>query len=462
MSTLTAKDVTTLKSLNPATGDLVGEVTVTTMEQLARKVRAARAAQPGWAALEPAARADAIRPAGRLLVERSEELARLLCNEMGKPLQEAKAEIRSCGEPLDARLREIDEALQPDVLEDDRHISHVYHDPFGVCASITPWNFPLAMPHWMVVPALMAGNTVLLKPSEETPLIAQAYVDLLNQSLPEGVLQIVHGADEQGRALVRENVDLIAFTGSRTTGQQILTAAGSDLKRVILELGGKDPLIVLDDADVDKAACFAVQNSFRNAGQVCVSTERIYVDERVAEQFESAVVRLTGEMKVGEGTGEKVDVGPMINGQQRDHVLAQVRDAVERGARVIAGGKGHHDNFIMPTVLVDVDHDMPIMREETFGPVACIMRFHDDEQAITLANDTPYGLGAVVFGSDKERTATVARRLGAGMVGINKNCGGASGTPWVGARQSGYGYHGGREGHRQFAQPRVVTREKAS
>jgi acyl-CoA reductase-like NAD-dependent aldehyde dehydrogenase len=459
MTTLTAGPtaVGSLKSIDPATGHLVGEAPVTPVEKIAAVVERARQAQTAWCAMTVDDRAKLVLPAGRKLVERVEALGVLLTNEMGKPLNEAMGEVRNCGETLERTLAEIVEALRPEPFEDERVSSHVHYDPFGVCAAITPWNFPLSMPHWIVVPALVAGNTVVLKPSEETPIIAQAYVDLLNEVLPEGVLQIIHGADEQGKALVSADVDLVAFTGSREAGKHILGAASGSLKRVILELGGKDPMIVLDDADVSKAAEFAASNSFRNAGQVCVSTERIYVDERIADAFERELAQKATEMKVGAGTQGDTQVGPMINERQRDHVLRQVDDAVSGGATVAAGGEGHHDNFIMPTVLTGVTHDMDIMREETFGPVACVMRFKHPDDAIRLANDTPFGLGAAVFGGDVTRAADVARRLSAGMVGVNKGCGGASGTPWVGAGQSGYGYHSGRDGHRQFCQPRVVS-----
>ncbi len=461
MTTLSTTSPRTLDSINPATGEVVGSIPVTPVSAIAAIVALARDAQPAWADLGAEARAALLRPAGEKLVGRAKELGSLLTREMGKPIGEAVGEVEHCGGTMGETLDEIVAALAPDAFEDERTRSHVYHDPYGVCAAITPWNFPLAMPHSLVIPALVAGNTVVLKPSEETPLIGQAYADILRSVLPEHVLQVVHGADDQGRALVQSDVDLIAFTGSREVGSRILTAAGPDLKRVILELGGKDPMIVLADADIEAAAQFAVRNSFRNAGQVCVSTERIYVDERIADAFEDAVVRLTNEQVCGDGTRPDVTVGPMINGRQRDHVLSQLDRAVAQGAKVLAGGAGPDGNFIAPTVLAGVNHDMEIMREETFGPVACIQRFASDDEAVRLANDTPYGLGAAVFGSGDERTTAVARRLTAGMVGVNKGCGGAAGTPWVGARQSGYGYHSGREGHRQFAQARVVSVPRA-
>lgn len=458
MTTFTARTPTALTSRNPATGEVVGEVPITPAGDIAAIVARARNVQPRWSGLGPAKRAQILRPLAQALIDRAEALGPLLSEEMGKPLPEAVGEARQCGEELPTTLDQLVEAFEPDVLQDSKTESIVYHDPLGVCAAITPWNFPLAMPHWSVIPALVAGNTVVLKPSEETPLIASAYVDLVNEFLPPDVLAVVHGADEQGQALVKADIDLIVFTGSREAGKHILNAASATLKRVILELGGKDPMIVLDDADVEAAARFAVRNSFRNAGQVCVSTERIYVDEKIADRFESEMIRLTGEQNVGSGSEEGVTIGPMINLRQRDHVLKQIDDAVKQGATVIAGGGEHPDRYIVPTVLANVTHDMDIMRDETFGPVACVARFREVDEAVRLANDTPFGLGAVVFSGDAERAGAVARRLEAGMIGINKGCGGAAGTPWVGAKQSGYGFHSGREGHRQFTQTRVVSR----
>jgi acyl-CoA reductase-like NAD-dependent aldehyde dehydrogenase len=316
----------------------------------------------------------------------------------------------------------------------------------------------MSMPAWMVLPALAAGNTVILKPSEETPLSGQAYAGVLNERLPPDVLIVVQGADEQGKRLVESDVDLIAFTGSRETGKHILRAASGELKRVILELGGKDPMIVLERADLENAARFAAHNSFRNAGQVCVSTERIFIPEVIADRFETLLVEATASMKQGDGLDEGVKVGPMVNARQRDHVLTQLEAAVSKGAEVLAGRSGHHDNFVTPTVLTGVTEGMSIATEETFGPVACVTRVESEDEAIRKSNATHFGLGAVVFGEDDKRTARVARQLTAGMIGINKAAGGAMGTPWVDALQSGFGFHKSKDGHRQFTQTRVVTK----
>jgi acyl-CoA reductase-like NAD-dependent aldehyde dehydrogenase len=454
-----------LQSIDPATGNVVGEVAITPVNEITAMIQRARAAQRSWAKRSLTQRAEAIAPAKQALLERSNELGSLITHEMGKPMKDAIGEVKGYAGGLDDTLKEISEALQPETLEDGNTKSILYREPLGVCAAITPWNFPLGMPFEAIIPALMAGNAVILKPSEETPLIAQELVNILNENLPADILQIVHGADEQGKALVAaEGIDLIAFTGSREAGKHILAAASKTLKRVILELGGKDPMIVLDDADIEAAAKFAVRNSFRNSGQVCVSTERIYVDSKIASQFEKRVAELASALKIGPGTQEGFDLGPMVNHRQKQWVLKQVDKAKRQGATVVLDGAGHsltNDNFVKPTVLANVTHDMDIMRDETFGPVACIARFNSIDEAIDLANDTPYGLGACVFGRNEQRAADVARQLEAGMIGVNKSCGGASGSPWVGAKQSGYGWHSGKEGHRQFTQPRVVSLPKA-
>jgi len=451
-----------LESFDPATREVVGTVPLTPLAAIGPSVARARAAQPAWEALGFERRAAMLRDAYRAFESKADDLGRLITREMGKPLAQATGEARSLARGIEDELREIGEALAPELLEDDRHLSTIHHDPFGVCASITPWNFPLSMPHTMVLPALAAGNTVVFKPSEETPLCGQAYADALNAVLPPDVLIVIHGGEAQGRALVEADVDMVAFTGSREAGKHILAAASGRLKRVVLELGGKDPMIVLDDADLQKAARFAAQNSYRNAGQVCVSTERIFVDAKIADRFEALLAEETAKVKVGNGLEEGTDVGPMVNARQRDHVIAHIEDALAHGAKLVAGGVEPDGNFLSPTLLTGVTDDMRIAREETFGPVACVSRFDTDDEAVARANDTPYGLGAVVFGAGPARARSVARRLKAGMIGVNKSVGGVSGTPWVGARESGYGFHGSRDGHRQFTQVRVLTEPKSA
>jgi len=446
-----------LISSDPATGDIVGEVPVTPADQVQDAVDRARGAQPAWACRSAEERAEILEQAAPLLRDRAEEHAALITREMGKALTESRAEARSLGSAMQRELQEMVEAVAPEVLEAGGARSTIHHDPLGVVGAITPWNFPMSMPSWMILPALATGNTVVFKPSEETPLCGQAYADTLNEVLPENVLVVIHGADAQGQALVRSDVDMIAFTGSREVGKLIMREASDSLKRVVLELGGKDAMIVLDDADIEEAARFAAHNSFRNCGQVCVSTERIFVVESVADAFEEALSRLAEATRVGNGL-EGAEMGPMVNARQRDHVLRQIDAAVAAGATVLTGGSGHRNNFVMPTVLSNVDESMEIGSEETFGPVACVTRVASEDDAVARANDTPFGLGAVVFSGDEERAEAVARRLTAGMIGVNRAVFGVAGSPWVGARESGFGFHKSPAGHRQFTQTRVVTR----
>ena len=403
-------------------------------------------------------RAETLKPAAKVLEARAQELGELLSKEQGKPLSEGVGEVNTCMSALINETDEIVESIAPVVLEKDGVRSTIYHDPFGVCAAITPWNFPMKMIEWMVVPALVAGNTVVLKPSEQTPLIADAYAKILMDVLPEGVLQIIHGEGDQGKALVSGDVDLIAFTGSKRTGQHIYGSAskGDKLKRVILELGSKDPCIVLEGADLDKAAEFTARNAIRNCGQVCVSTERVYVQDTVKDAFTAKVVEQVKNYKVGAYDEEGVQIGPMVMKAQKEHVLAQIDDAVSKGATKIHGGEPMDGNFVDPTVLDGCTHGMDIMKTETFGPVVCLSEVKTESEAVELANDTEYGLGAVVF-AEQTKAREIARKLTAGMVGVNRALYGVKGMPWVGALNSGISYHMGPMGHKQFCQVRVVS-----
>lgn len=449
--------MTTLTSFNPATGEPVGEVPITPADRVPAVVARAREAQRAWGMIPAPDRAGILKPAGQAILDRKDELARLLTLEQGKPLPDALGEVTHCGEKLLTEPDEIAEAIAPRELPGEGLITVLRYDPLGVVAAITPWNFPMLMPQWMALPAIIAGNAVVLKPSEQTPLIAQAYADILNRYLPPGVLQTVQGADEQGKALVASDVNLIAFTGSKATGQKIMASAAGGLKRLILELGSKDPLIVLEGADLDAAAEFAARNSFRNCGQVCVSTERIYVQDTIADAFTARLIEAAKNYPTGDPLAEGTALGPMVMREQKEHVRRQVTDAIGRGAKLVFGGEDLPGNFMPATILAGVTHEMDIMKTETFGPVAAITMVRTPDEAITLANDSEYGLGAVVFGSEP-LAQEVASKIDAGMIGVNRGIHGAKGSPWAGAKHSGIGYHMGPEGHRQFCQVRTITR----
>ncbi len=439
-------------SYDPSNGEILGEVPRATTTGIEEAVSKAKTAAVLRKKVSLDDRLSTIQRTYRAAETSANKLAELLSREMGKDLRRATSEVQGSiwGGPYIANS----------ALEALRSIkageSMIEYGPLGVAAIISPWNYPLAMANNLIVPALMAGNSVIWKPSEETPLIAQAFFDIIHKGLPQDVLQIIHGNGEQGRMLVESDINVIGFTGSQATGKDIMARAASSLKRLVMELGGNDPMIVMKDANIQAAARFAVASSFENAGQMCISTERIYVDESVAHEFEQHVVTIAKQYKVGPWNVEGVNIGPIINKKQHAEIIAHIKDAVEKNARILLGSTDNPKYYIMPTVLADMIPEMRIEQEETFGPVVCIGRFTNIEEAIARANNTTYGLGAVVFGGVEARE--VADQLEAGMIGINQGVGGGGDVPWVGAKQSGFGFHGSPEGHRQFSQVRVVSR----
>ena len=444
--------IQTIISYDPSNGDTLGELQAATPEQIEEVVQRSRAAGLKWKQVSLEDRFKAIRKAYGAAESSVHDLAELLSREMGKDIGRSLGEVQGTiwGGPYTAGAAL--EALQSRRAGD----AVIEYSPLGIALIISPWNYPLAMANNLMIPALMAGNSVIWKPSEETPLVAQAFFDLIHGGLPENLLQIVHGNGEQGRMLVESDVDVIGFTGSQATGRDIMAKAAPALKRLVMELGGNDPMIVMKDADLQSAARFAVASSFENAGQMCISTERIYVAEEVADEFESKVAGLAAHYKIGPWNMEGVNIGPIINRNQYTKIVEHIRDAVEKKARLLVGSLDHEDRYIHPTVLADITPDMRVEQEETFGPVVCISRFKDIEEAVDRANNTTYGLGAVVFG--RAGVQEVADQLEAGMIGVNQGVGGGGDAPWVGAKQSGFGFHGSAEGHRQFAQVRVISR----
>ena len=454
-----------IQSINPVNQEIVGRVPVTEVDAIPEALNRSSLEQKKWAEKSLQERGDILRPVVEKIRAEKEALATLMTKEMGKPIKASMGEVGACASVIEREIPEMVKALSSEKKDHAKMTETVFFDPIGVSVAITPWNFPMLMPVWQILPSLMAGNSVIFKPSEETPLIAQALADLFIQVLPEDVLIVVHGDGEQGRALVAaKETRLITFTGSRTAGLHILRAASEQLKRVILELGGKDPLVVLKSADIPSAVKFAVGNGFRNSGQVCVSTERVYIDQSVFADFNLELKRQVENLTVGDGLVDGIDMGPMVNEKQKSLVEKQLQEAVAAGAKVLVQGQDGGDlkakgQFVPPTVLTDVDHKMSVMKDETFGPVLGVMPFQSEEEAVDLANDTPYGLGAAVFGEESE-AERIAARLQSGMVGINKGVSGTPNSPWVGAKESGYGFHSSEMGHRQFAQVRVVTRAK--
>lgn len=455
-------------SYDPATGEEIGRTPLSSPEDVRRAVTRARAAQPGWASLSFPERARVILKARDLMLAERDEIARLVSRETGKPIAEAiSMEIVPTLDAMHYFAHASESLLRPQKIDIGQYgmmgrSSSIRFKPLGVVGIISPWNFPLATPLDEVVMALMAGNAAVLKPSELTPLIALKIGELFSRAgLPPGLLEIMTGDGSTGAALVEARVDKIMFTGSVATGKRVAEAAARYLIPVVLELGGKDPMIVLEDADIKIAARGAVWGAFANAGQACASVERCYVHESIAPQFIKLIVAETQTLKQGPGTEAAVDIGSMTNARQLQIVEDHVSDAKQHGAKILTGGQRGESRegfFYQPTVLTDVDHDMTIMCDETFGPVLPVMTFKTDDEAVKLANDSVYGLTASVWTRNIGRGRALAERIEAGTVMVNEvvYTHGIAQTPWGGVKDSGYGRTHGRAGLLELVTPQHI------
>ena len=443
-------------SRDPATGEEIGRVPLTLPEEVARAVDRARAAQAAWAATSFSARRRIILRARKIILNELDEIALLISRETGKPVAEAIAmEMAPALDLMQYFARKTETMLQRERINIGLYgwlgrTSYLVYKPVGVVGIISPWNFPWATPLAEVVMAAMAGNAAVLKPSELTPLTALKIKDVFGRAgLPDGLLQVVTGDGSTGAALTASGVNKIMFTGSIATGRRVAEAAAKYLIPVVLELGGKDPMIVLEDANIENAARGAVWGAFANCGQSCAAVERCYVHESIAQKFTDAVV---AETKRLQQRGDKqADLGPMSSEQQLRTVERHVYEATAHGAVAMTGGERTSDGagpFFPPTVLTNVSQEMSVMREETFGPVLPIMTFKTDDEAVRLANDSVYGLTASVWTNDLARGKRVAEQIDAGTVMINEALyvHAVAQTPWGGVKQSGYGRTHGRAG----------------
>jgi succinate-semialdehyde dehydrogenase/glutarate-semialdehyde dehydrogenase len=457
-----------LRLSNPATLAPLGEIEVATAADVEQAVQRARKAQPEWAATSFRERRRLLERAVRLLVEQQDEYLEVIRGETGKPLEEAQAtEILGACDALQFYAKRAERILAdrtvPLHLMKSKRLRISYR-PLGVVGIITPWNFPFLLALNPTVQALVAGNAVLLKPSEVTPFSGQLVERLLRDAgCPEGVFQLLSGDGETGAALVDAGVDKISFTGSVATGRRVAEACARQLIPCTLELGGKDPMIVCGDADLERSAAGAVFGAFANSGQICISTERVYVVDEVADEFTRKVLEQTAALR--QGPDGEADVGAMIHAPQLDVVEEHLADAKQRGAKVLTGGRRNPawpGLYFEPTVLTDVNHEMQIMREETFGPVLPIMRVRDEAEALALANDTSFGLNASVWTRDKRRGVELAKSVQAGSSVVN-DCLVAYAipeSPFGGRRDSGIGQVNGEAGLKSYchAQSIIVDR----
>ncbi|CAK10357.1 MULTISPECIES: NAD-dependent succinate-semialdehyde dehydrogenase [Rhizobium] len=437
---------------NPATGEIVGTVPSLEAGDVEQAVVAAEVAFRSWSALAAKERAAVLLRWFYLIIENADDLAALMTAEQGKPLSEARGEMLYAASFIEWFAEEAKRVygdIIPAPTTDKRIL--VFKQPIGVCAAITPWNFPAAMITRKAAPALAAGCTMVVKPAEQTPLTALALGVLAEQAgIPAGVFQIVTGKSREiGKVLTESDiVKKLSFTGSTEVGRILMAQSAPTIKKLSMELGGNAPFIVFDDADLDAAVDGAVASKYRNAGQTCVCTNRIYVQSGVYDVFAEKLAAKVSALKVGEGTQVDVTIGPLIDAEAIAKIEDHISDAIGKGAKVVVGGKRHSlgGRFFEPTVLTGATQAMKIAREETFGPVAPLFRFETEEEALAMANDTEFGLAAYFYTENIRRTWRVAEALEYGMVGHNTGQISNEVAPFGGVKQSGLGREGSRYG----------------
>ncbi|MGA9912631.1 MAG: NAD-dependent succinate-semialdehyde dehydrogenase [Paraburkholderia sp.] len=452
------ESASTYPVLNPATGEVIAQVAKGGAAETTQAVAAAERAFPAWRAMTAKERGARVRRWGELMLENRDALAELLTREQGKPLAEARGEVGYAASFLEWFAEEAKRSYG-DVIPSPNPNAKIIvtREPVGVVAAITPWNFPLAMITRKAGPALAAGCTMVLKPSEETPLSALALAVLAEKAgIPPGVFNIVSGdAVAIGGVLTgSEVVRKLSFTGSTRVGKLLAKQSADTLKKLSLELGGNAPFIVFDDADIDAAVQGAMASKFRNTGQTCVCVNRFYVQDGIYDTFTQALTQAVRKMRIGDALQGEVEQGPLINQAALKKVEAHVADALQKGAKVLTGGKPHAlgGTFYEPTVLIDASKSMLIAAEETFGPVAACFRFKTEDEAIAAANDTPFGLSAYFYTRDLARAWRVAEALESGMVGINEGILSTEVAPFGGVKQSGLGREGSKYGLDEYTE----------
>jgi len=447
---------------DPASGETLGSVPSLDGADMAAAIETAAVAQRDWASRTAGERAEVLTRWHDLMLANRDDLAMIMTREQGKPLTEAKGEIGYAASFVKWYAEEARRVYGRTIpaASGDRRLFAI-HQPVGVTAAITPWNFPAAMLTRKAAPAFAAGCAMIAKPAEDTPFSALALGVLAQEAgLPDGLLNIVTGdpATVTKPLMDSDIVRKISFTGSTEVGRLLMRQAADTVKKMSLELGGNAPFIVFDDADLDAAVAGAMASKYRNTGQTCVCANRFFVQDSVYDAFVERLAEAAGRLRVGAGTEDGVEQGPLINAQALEKVAAHVADAEQKGGRILTGGRPHSrgGTFYEPTVIADARRDMLLFDEETFGPVAPVFRFHDDNEAVALANDTPFGLAAYFYARDVGRVIRAAEALESGIVGVNTGIISTEVAPFGGVKQSGLGREGGHEGIEEYLETKYI------
>lgn len=451
---------------NPATLEEIAAVPDGGAEDAILAVAEASKAFEIWSTMTAYERSDIMQRWYQLIKENTEQIASVLTGEQGKPLREAKGEVEYGNSFVQWYLEEAKRVYGETIPSHHKNKRMlVQKQPVGVVAAITPWNFPAAMITRKVAPALAAGCTVVIKPAEQTPLTALLLAELAEKAgFPPGVFNVITGNPQEiGSVLLKDpRVAKVTFTGSTEVGKLIMREAADTVKKISLELGGHAPFIVFDDADLEHAVKHTIRSKFRNAGQTCICANRLYVHKNIRESFERLLAETVSRMNVGYGFDEGTEIGPVIDEQAINKVTSHIEDAVKKGARILTGGnRKPHDSFpgyfFEPTILTGVTHDMLIMQEETFGPVAPVIEFTEEREVVEMANDTPYGLAAYVFTRDISRAIRVVEKLNYGIIGLNDGAPSTAEAPFGGFKQSGIGREGGHHGIEEFLEIKYIS-----
>lgn len=455
-----------LISTNPAKNyEKIGSVNITTLREIKEIISLAKKVKTEWKELGVEKRATFVWDVYNRLMDRKEELINLIIKETGKCLKDARVEVDRYGKYFKWFLENAETSLKDEITyEDDKTVHKIVYEPFGISAVITPWNHPFGMFVWGVIPNLLAGNVVIFKHSEECPLTGNLIEQIIESTkLPKGVFSEVYGKGKVGKLLITQDINLIWFTGSSAVGKEIYKIAANKFIKAVLEMGGSNPGIIFEDADIDRFIDKIYAKRFIVCGQTCDALKRLIVHKSLFDEVVQKIKIKIEEKKVGDPEDEKTDIGSLVAKRQADLLDFQVKDAVQKGAKIITGGKRPQDlkgAYYLPTVLTNVKKNMRVWNEETFGPVLVVVPFTTEEEAIKLANDTKYGLGSLVFTADKERAKRLSAKLESGTVEVNSAVHWVSCNPFGGYKESGIGREHGKHGFQELTQIKVVSMEK--